>query len=474
MTRAFRAADRTASWTMQLLESKPLRGQNVHHERTVFVQRVDLGSLAGLVSVELGRDFPAALIRRFGNLSGEFLAQLSHGAEVPLARVLLEAIMGLERGLACAMGRLDPVTFWATREGERPEIVDLIWECHSVRLSRAAASVAVAGVLDALRDPVAPVSAEFVRSMTRLRRIAARRRWPTGTASVIQRATERNISCEPLANAYLRLGEGAMQQMVSAAAVASGATDLDRLFPPDAPTVLPTALVVGDRGGRTLAAHLERMLRLSGITAALATRRDASVGGRPIERTSRGRPGGVQFMLRDPRVETLVHAVSPGKIRHRGLRLRCCRTSAIVDLADGAIHDEGVTVAVRATQGLVVVATDHPMAPAIAGARHPSRLMLVAALPRDLVVRRHLDRGGWGTLIHRTPEGDEIRIQRGDEIVASLAVAKCGNSDNPGGTWLRTTMHAMSLAYALGLSGAELATAVTKLRHVSNRGGGTK
>jgi hypothetical protein len=219
-----------------LARGRLLRGWNVHHHSTVFAQPVDAGGLADLTTESFDSGFGLRFLERFDRLdclSGEhcvaqeFRNTLGRGEAVPLADVLLEAILAVERSTASNMLRLDRPGFSCIeRQEDDPGAWVLVWESHSASLSRAAARAAFIGLMELLPEDAfggpGLSDPDFAAAMDRLRRRARRRRSSPAAAFLMHAARQRGISFEILAGNYLRLGDGVSQHVVSDAALTQG------------------------------------------------------------------------------------------------------------------------------------------------------------------------------------------------------------------------------------------------------------
>jgi hypothetical protein len=409
----------------RLLEGRVLRGVNAHHATTVFAQRVDTGK-------------PAARATADG---------------APFERALLDAILEIERRTARAMGRLEVPGFSRILpDAWSAGVFTLVWECASGSVSRAAARAALAGLTR--KD-----SASLLRKIDRR---ARRRQWSPGAAALALAARERGIPCEPLAGEYLRLGDGAVQQLVSA----TERWDLGRLFPVGSPTCVPVALVLGARGTGGVARDLDGLLRATGRVSGLATKKLTTISGRPVDPTSVGRGDGARFLLGDPRLETLVAAAHPARVLERGLRLERLATLAIVDQKGGRdVHVRGIEVGVAATSGAVVLDADSPLALRLAIELGRDRLVLVSLDASEPPVARHLAAGGAAVLLVLGDQGETVELHRAAETVATIRVSSVRSKGRRvSERRLRRAMFAMGLAFALGLTGEEIVTAMEKRR----------
>ena len=222
-----------AAGALRLLDSVILRGCNIHHASTVIRQHVDLGNLAGMRSGQLGQTFGERFLDSFqalrqevpgGDFSTEFVRRLAEPFGVDIEEVLLEAIIAIEASMAFEMGRLDATFFSTVEVTDQRREVSLIWSCISPRVSRAAAEIALAGVVSLLPSNLCSTPALDTEALDKafatLQRTARRRR-PTPTAAALAMAARKaGMPCEIEGGSHLRLGQGAFQYHILAAASA--------------------------------------------------------------------------------------------------------------------------------------------------------------------------------------------------------------------------------------------------------------
>ena len=457
--------------TARLLDSRVLRGCNVHHRSTVFSQRVDLGRFEGLRTPLAGANFVARFVDRFASLRPEFLAELNDTLGVPFERALLEAIRAVELAVAHTMRRLDTVDFATlVRDRGSPRVVELVWECHSGSLSRSAARAGLAGLLELMPPRLSGSDGEpgeeFALIFKKLQRRARRRRWSPTTAALGFEASKRDLPFEPVAGAHVRPGDGLLQRIASASL--PDGTALQSIFLAGLSAGVPTALIVGRRGAGAVAKDLDGLLRAHGSAVGLATRALTTISGRPVDPESHGRGGGVRFLLADPRVETLVCAVSPRKVVQRGLRLDRATATAILDsktAGGGGDGRRGIDVCISATTGPVVLSAGHALAGRLLDELPPERVVLLSRDPLAPLVIDHLSRGGGAVVRSARGSAKSVALRRFHDTVASIPVASLRSGGiRPSARRIRRAMLATALAFGLGLSGEEIAAAFERRR----------
>ncbi|MFN0058042.1 MAG: hypothetical protein ACKVX7_06260 [Planctomycetota bacterium] len=452
-----------------------LRGANVHHRTTVFAQPLDPGGLFGRSSRDASADFAARFVARFdglapslpdGCLTAAARASLTGSPDLPLVEALLAAIVAVERCVASAMNQIDEPRFSCVVPRDRG--LELVWETHSRAIARAAARTGLAGLMELL--PTALVGEgvageDFATLFAALMKRSRRRQWSATTALLAHAARRRGVPCEVLAGNYLRLGEGVLQHLVSESSLGVAGTDgplsiaqgeaiLDRVLPAGVEWRVPTALVVGQRGARTVLRTLDRLLRASYRGVGVATRKQTTIQGEPIDRTSQGRRGGPKFLLSDPRVDMVLTAASPRRIVERGLQLDSFNVIALLDPGrdtDLEIYLAGGEIARAATTGVVVIGTENPHCEFILDAGGEAHVVIASRRANHPLAERHAAAGGTVVHLEAGPHSDAIAVRQGADIVASIPVASLRKrKGRPKGAELRNVLITAGLAFALG------------------------
>jgi cyanophycin synthetase len=249
---------------------------------------------------------------------------------------------------------------------------------------------------------------------------------------------------------------------------AAGAV-LDLLFPAGSTGRIPIAVVSGGRNASRVARELDALLRASGKTVALATRKSALINGRPAEIAKpRLRRAGA-ILLRDPRVESLVASVSLRRTMKRGLGLESCDVAAIVnrpaDRAAGGDTQRGVEIIARATRGILVVSADDQAALEALNGLDPKRLILIGWDAKDLVIARHVAAGGAAVLHMRQRDQHWIVLYRDGKVVASIRV-ETPAGERVSARRMEARMVTVALAFGIGLPASDLQAAVSAARPV--------
>jgi hypothetical protein len=421
---------------------------------------------------EVDASLPARLEGRFAELAGispagrtseAFLARLRGARGVPIEEALLEAILAVERSMAAAMGRPDTLDHAQIVPATAETVVDLVWATRAPSVSRAAARIGFAALMELLPQPWRPRSTDqsFAGLLEALRKRAKRRQWCSSVALLARDAESRGLPCEALGDAYLLVGHGHEQQVVyaprSQAATESRAARI------------PIALVAGERGTSLIAGDLEGLLRAAGKGVGLAAPKRAAVRGEPLPQRSPQRRDAARFLLHDPRVGVLVAATSPRRVVRRGLRVDRCTVAAIADTEpadDPEAFRRGVEVVLKATTGLIVIDAANAAAVAATAAVDRARVVLCARRENE-AVRRHAALGG-PVVVRTAHDGAEhIELRSAGAVLASAPVSSVrSGTRGRRRRRIRARMFAVALAFGLGLSAQEIATAVERRRYL--------
>jgi hypothetical protein len=440
-----------ARGTPRLSNGRLLRGPNVHHGATVFVMRLDPGLLANARLRDVGPEFGTRFVERF---SGSPISR-----DGTLLDALLEAILAIERMVARAMGRPDAPRFGRVIRAAR--CVELAWEASAAWISRAAAHLALTGLMELLSGQSGGTAARsrFERRMVRLLRQAKRRQWTPAAAAIVQAATEQRLAHALLAGNYVRLGEGVCQQVVSAPAMVGQTADrlLERLFPPGSRATIPVALVMGERGTKFVTRALGQALRASFRRVGLAVGDRITIEGRPVDPTSIGRRKGADVLLGDPRVEAVVGTASLRSILARGLGVGRADVVVLVDPSPGAdltSYEAGLEVVLNAEPTTVVVGVGNPFAERLTGGVRARQVVVVAAHGDQARAKDHVATGSLVVLPAADAGGGRAELRRGHELVGSMPMAwpRPDLRERPTAKQRARSVLASGGAFAVGLS----------------------
>ncbi|MGI9264867.1 MAG: hypothetical protein ACR2QU_08050 [Gammaproteobacteria bacterium] len=216
---------------VSLVGERILLGHNVYHSSTIVRQRVALGSLTGLRTCDLGPEFVARYLERFGTLenlrpeghsSPGFLARLEHADGVPVEEALFEGILSVDSAMAFLMRNLELPAYRRILPSPKSGMVDLIWATEMQDISLAAAIAGHQGFVELLSGGLQPKGSGnplFDKQLKKLRKIAMRRQRSMNAEAVALSARQRGLPYNFIGGSYLRLGQGIEQHIIHASHV---------------------------------------------------------------------------------------------------------------------------------------------------------------------------------------------------------------------------------------------------------------
>jgi hypothetical protein len=437
----------------RILEGRLLRGPNVHYGATVFVMRVDAGLLGGVRADDAGAEFGARFRDRF--------AGVPCPPHATILDCLLEAVLAVERFVGAMMGRSDVPGFARLVQTRRG--VDLVWEARAAWISRAAARVALAGLLELLPAHLGGVGGTrktFDQRMARLIRQARRRQWTPAAAALVKAATDQQLPHELLAGSYVRLGEGIRQQVVSASAVGDAGAEgfLETLFPFGARATIPVLLVVGEHGTGYVAKALDRWLRTTRPGVGLALKDRITIQGGAIDPTAVGRRRGVAVLLGDPRVATAIGAVSPRSIMARGLGVERMDIAVLADPTKGddrVAYQGALRVLLSARPTMLVLTTNNPFAESIARVTQSPEQVILVSRGESPFADAHAAAGGFVVRTVGRSYAGLVELRRGTETVGAMPLVWPGMKarSSPSEKALSRALLGAGAAFAVDMTG---------------------
>lgn len=234
---------------------------------------------------------------------------------------------------------------------------------------------------------------------------------------------------------------------------------------PDVDARAPIALIAGECGTTSISSDLEELLRAAGRRVGLAAPESSAVGSGPVPAHPAQCHDAARFSLRRPRLDVLVAAASPRRIASRRLAVDRCSVAAIADStppADAEAFRRGIDVILKATSGFVVIDADN--AEAVAATRPVDRARLVLCAPRENeAVRQHASLGGPIVVRIARDGGECIELRSAGRVLASTPVSTV--ISGPRGRLarrIRARMFAVALAFGLGLSSQQIASAAER------------
>lgn len=243
----------------------------------------------------------------------------------------------------------------------------------------------------------------------------------------------------------------------------AAAAVLELVFPAGASGRIPVAVIAGNRGTARLARDLDAILRASGKSVALATRKHCFINGQAADSGVARKRNPLPHLLRDQRVQTLVGCVSPHHVVERGLGVDMCDVAAIVgrdtDRSTEGVFGQSVHVLARATRGMLVVDARHELAREVLSTLEAKRLVLVGTNSKHPAIAAHAAAGGAVVVRMRKPRQDQDRIvmRREGKTLVSIRVARTeAGSDRISKRRMESRMFAVALAFGMGMPATDI------------------
>ena len=243
---------------------------------------------------------------------------------------------------------------------------------------------------------------------------------------------------------------------------------------------VPTALVTGTNGKTTtvrLAAHI---LRAAGRTVGMSSTDYIAIDNEVVDRDDWSGPGGARNVLRHKDVDAAILETARGGLLRRGLGVYAADAAVITNIGRDHLGDFGsrsvdelmnikwiVSRAVRDDGTLILNADDARL---VARARdYPGRLVWFSLDPGNSVVQSHTGNGGTAYVLS---DGDLVRMEGGAcepicpaaDIPITLQGAARHNVSN--------ALAAAALAFAMGVSMADVSRGLTTMTQEQNPGRG--
>jgi cyanophycin synthetase len=242
-----------------------------------------------------------------------------------------------------------------------------------------------------------------------------------------------------------------------------GNSIVEAMFPLEEQRDVSTTVLTG-RESEPVARILDRILRAVWPGVALVTDSDATVDGNQTGLENAGPQETTQAVLCDRRVEALVRTVTPEHVLRHGLLHSSCEVAALMDRnADGDTSEylQGLDIVVRATSGKLAVAANNKQALDIVRDVDPKRLILISRNAGRGTIRRHLDAGGTAVVTRGADGRREITVLSGNSSLFSIPIEDVGDlGRQPSGTRLKRHLFAVALAHGMGLSAAQILSAL--------------
>jgi hypothetical protein len=235
---------------------------------------------------------------------------------------------------------------------------------------------------------------------------------------------------------------------------------IDALFPPGAPSCIPTAAIAGARGKTITARMVGHILKIAGHTVGLATSEGVFVDGKLAVCGDMTGPEASDLVLRDPLVDAAVLETAHGGIARSGLGWRRCNVGAVLNLAplgmDAAESLDELAQALRVVaevaQDFCVLNADDERVAALAE-HSPGKTIWVTRNLANERVRRHIRRGGGAVALEPGLNGRLLVQYQGEEQISLVWARQI--SFTPGGQAehnIHNAMFAAAIASGLGVN----------------------
>lgn len=205
----------------RLPDSNILYGANRHFRGTVLRQPMVIGNLAGVTSADCDEGFTENYldwIERFESRIavpelGQMKLELQGSDGVSLELLAFQAMLTLDLSMREKMRRYAPLEYAEILRQE--DGIVFVWDTSEPGISRRAGLAALAGFGDLLPPSLRRLWPHDDRGysyrLTDVERRADRLRWSATTGVLALAAKQRGLPFEPLADTYVRIGQGAKQ-----------------------------------------------------------------------------------------------------------------------------------------------------------------------------------------------------------------------------------------------------------------------
>ncbi|NKB47824.1 MAG: hypothetical protein GKS02_00520 [Alphaproteobacteria bacterium] len=156
---------------------------------------------------------------------------------------------------------------------------------------------------------------------------------------------------------------------------------IEAMYPPGAPSRIPTAVVVSNTGRTATARILAHILTQAGHVVGLSTRTGVLIDGAQIGEDIADPLARQRMIFRNPTADAAVFEISLEEIWQGGLGIEDCDVAAVLDVSDH-ISGELVTaagVAVQASRHATVLNADDQRCAELADRAGPGQIILVGA-----------------------------------------------------------------------------------------------
>ncbi|MFN3429387.1 MAG: cyanophycin synthetase [Candidatus Sericytochromatia bacterium] len=191
-----------------------------------------------------------------------------------------------------------------------------------------------------------------------------------------------------------------------------GAAIVNALFPPGAPSRIPTIAVTGTNGKTTTTLLTGHVIQATGTVTGVTTTEGIYVNGRLISEGDCTGYWSARTVLTDPSVEAAVLETARGGMFKRGLAFDACDVGVVLNIHDDHLGQHGAetledmanvkSLVVRHARQAVVLNADDPIVAQMDRFRQEgTEVLYVSMNPSNPVLNRHLDEGGRAVYLRR-------------------------------------------------------------------------
>ncbi|MCE9507977.1 MAG: acetate--CoA ligase family protein [Alphaproteobacteria bacterium] len=209
---------------------------------------------------------------------------------------------------------------------------------------------------------------------------------------------------------------------------------IDLIFPPGAPSRVPTAAITGSIGKTTTCRMVAGILAASGKRVGFSTTQGMYLDGVPIRLGDCAGGSAARHLLMQPGLEAGVFEMARGGLIKGGMGVDRCDVGAVLNVLDNHLGLDGVQnrealarvkrIVAENAQELVVLNADDPLCLAMREHVRSRRLCLFSARPDHPEVEAHRAAGGCSVVIDGDGASACIVLTEGGGICGTLPVVK--------------------------------------------------